>query len=236
VTELPVAATQDPWARVGRRAHRLITVPAGAIVVACLFLPLVGDCDHTTVRATADASWWPWFAIGGLVAIGALVPRRAWARAFALAVELGWYAAALVWIASEGGDGRWLGTLAIAAMATIRAAVEDPEARLASAAILVATASGFVFTCTAFFSEPLVGVELAIVAEGALLVGAIVWGLERSGELRALGRAIVVIAACAAIAGYAFVLVEAPWRPAPHGGAPWYHDVGPALQSAAHGG
>jgi hypothetical protein len=237
VSELPVAATRDAWARLGRRVHRLLTLPAGAIVVACLFLPLLGDCDHTTVRAADTPALWPLFGVFALIALGALVPRRGWARAFALAVELGWYAAALVWIAATGRDGRWLGTIAIGLMAAVRYAVDDPEARLASESILIATVSGFLFTCAAFFTEPLVGVELAIVASGAVLVGAIVWGIERSGPLGARGRAIVIAAAITALAGYAFVLVHAPWQPAPSpGDHPFARDLGPALHDAAHGG
>lgn len=206
---VPSAALLGGWIRVGRRVHRLITVPAGAVVVACVFLPFVTDCDHTVTRPADHPILWPWFGLAALIAIGAVVPRRAWARAFALIVELAWYGTALVWIAATGdGLGALLGALAIAAMVAVRAAVRDAEARLASEAVLVAVVCGGVFSAAALFLDGRVGAELAMIGEGWLLIGAIVWHLESSGELRARGRAIVTALAVVALASYAFVLAR----------------------------
>jgi hypothetical protein len=161
----------------GRRRHRVVTLPSGLLLFVCLFLPAVKGCGHQPVYAFEMPYFWHPYLYGGVLAIAALAStHRALARATiavrTLAVVV--FVGSLLMTAMSPGFGTVLFGIAAVQLAVIGLRGVS-EKRIAASGIVVASLSLLWFGLWSGSSDAMIGVYLSFIASIFLLAGSLKW-------------------------------------------------------------
>jgi hypothetical protein len=174
----------------GRRRHRRITGPAGAILFACMFLPAVKGCDAPVYPIEA-----PMFLPPYLFGLAFAACAGVWTTRGMRHAIRGLRAVTLLAIAGSAVTlllAPPVGVVELFAGVCVLAAVGwsgDSERRAALAAIVVGALCTMWFGFWACTREALIGVYLATIGSVGLLAGALVWLVEASPPRQTSRRA-----------------------------------------------
>lgn len=188
------SAIELPKARVvpelGRRRHRRITGPAGAILFACMFLPAVKGCEAPVYPIEAPMFLPPYlFGLAFAVAAGVWTARGMrhairGLRAVTVLAILG-SAVTMLLVPPVGVVELFAGVAVLAAIGWSGYS----ERRAAIAALVVGTLCTLWFGLWASTRDAMIGVYLAALGSVGLLAGAAIWLVEASPPTRTSRRA-----------------------------------------------
>lgn len=188
------SAIDLPAARVdlqlGRRRHRRLTGPAGAILFACMFLPAVKGCEAPVYPIQAPMFLPPYlFGLAFAACAGVWTVRgmRHAIRALRAVTLLAIVTSAVTLLLAPP-----VGVVELFAGVAVLAAIGwrgHSERRAAVAALIVGVLSTLWFGLWASTREAMIGVYLATLGSAGLVAGALVWIADASPPRRTSRRA-----------------------------------------------
>jgi len=174
----------------GRRRHRRITGPAGAILFACMFLPAVKGCSAPVYPIEAPIFLPPYlFGLAFMIAAWAWTVRGLHrAVRLARAVTFASIACSTVTLLLAPPVGIVELAISVFVLATL-GWTGCSERRLALAALVMGALGTLWFGLWASTAEAMIGVYLAALGSAALLVGACTWLVDLTLQRRMFRRA-----------------------------------------------
>jgi len=169
----------------GRRRHRRITGPAGLLLFVCLFLPALKGCNETVYPVVMPMFWHP-YIYGLVIGLGSATITVRHLHYTVTAVRIfAWLTivGSACSIAFAGGVALvelLVGVLLLGAIGKRGCS----ERRVALTTIGMGALSLLWFGLWVATPDALVGVYLATLASGGLLVGGLVWFAETSAPRR----------------------------------------------------
>lgn len=161
---------------VGRRRHRRLTIPGGALLLVCMFLPAVRGCGEPVYPIETPWFWHP-YLYGGALAAAALVTTVRGVRVATAGLRI------LAWLAVVGGAvmttlSAGFGIVETALGVILLSIIGTKgfsEKRIAITGIVMAVLSVLWFGLWASSAGALIGVYLSLGAAIFLLAGSLLW-------------------------------------------------------------
>ena len=185
--DLPVPRVE---LELGRRRHRRITGPAGAILFACMFLPAVKGCSAPVYPIEAPIFLPPYlFGFAFMIAAWAWTVRGLHrAVRVARGVTFASIACSTLTLLIAPPVGVVELAISVFVLATLGWS-GCSERRLACAALVVGALGTLWFGLWSSTEEAMIGVYLATLGSAALVVGACTWLIDLSLHARTFRRA-----------------------------------------------
>lgn len=161
----------------GRRRHRRTSIPAGVLLLLCLFLPAVRGCGEQPVYPLEVPYFWHPYLYGGVLAYAAMASTNRSLRIATFAVRtLTWvvFAGGVLMTATSFAFGIVLLGIGLVLLGVIGTKGVS-EKRIAVTGIAVSVMSLLWFGLWSGSSDALVGVYMSLVASIFLLAGSLRW-------------------------------------------------------------
>jgi hypothetical protein len=188
--------TESHWVPAGapppqlsrRRHHRFLTLPSSALIVICMFLPIVEVCGKPMYPVEFPPIWTP-YVIAVLVFVAAMIrPHRLYALVLGIRLVFGITATIFcLWAVDElAPEPITLLPIAILALSLAIVVIKARTHELMAARVgAVSSAAGAIwFGMISTDPDALFGAQVSVLATIALAIGCVWWWIEAYADSR----------------------------------------------------